>query len=237
MLTSIWDLLCASRLWLQDWEEAHVEPQYASVFAVLPDRLLDTLMHSVLTKLSQVEGSKTDIRVLAMIVVIEHREDERFCQIVDQQELCLHPGRGRPTRRFSKQGRGGNVAIYVRALLVLRVCQFRTLVDAETDIRIGSASTDLCGLQVAGALDSHRQNTNRRVERLAREHLFDIQGKEVRVIHHRAENRVNHIADERRQAGNLETAVLNARIHRGVCTTLTLPMSKPKVSPPMGLRT
>ena len=93
--------------------------------------------------------------------------------------------------------------MYVRVTLDLGMRQFRALIDAETNIWIRRASADLAALQASRTLDGNLQDTDGGVERLARKHLLDIQRKEVRVVHHWAEDRVDHVADESRQSRNL----------------------------------
>ena len=86
---------------------------------------------------------------------------------------------------------------------VLRLGQFGPLVDAHTDEWVRCHATHLAGFQVPGRANGNLQDADGGVERLTREHLLDVQREEVRVVHHWSEDRVNHIANECRQARDL----------------------------------
>lgn len=86
----------------------------------------------------------------------------------------------------------------VRAALVLRLCKLDTLVNTEADEGVGAATAELRTLEVARALDGNLKYTNSRVDRLAGEHLLKVQRKDVRLIHHGAEDTMNGVANESR---------------------------------------
>ena len=48
------------------------------------------------------------------------------------------------------------------------------------------------------------QNTDSAIQRLARQHLLDIEREEVGVVHHRREGRVHHVANESGQTRDLQ---------------------------------
>lgn len=76
----------------------------------------------------------------------------------------------------------------LRAALVLRSGQLCMVVDTEGDVWINRTTTDLVSGDAACAVDDDFNNTNCRVYRSPRKKLFEIEGKGVGVIHHRAED-------------------------------------------------
>ena len=85
----------------------------------------------------------------------------------------------------------------VRVRLPLRLRELGALVDAEADEGVGTASAELRAFEVARALDRDLEHADGRVDGLAREHLLEVEREDVGVVHHRAEDAVDRVADER----------------------------------------
>lgn len=88
----------------------------------------------------------------------------------------------------------------------MRLIQDLAVVDAKTDIRIGRSSTEFPAFDAPGRMYFDLQKADSRVQRSARKELFEIESKYIRLVHHRPEDAVDGIADETRQARNLQEA-------------------------------
>ncbi len=124
-------------------------------------------------------------------------------------------------------------------MLPLGLRKFCTLVEAERDEGVWTASAQFGTLEVSRALDGNLQHADCSVNGLARQHLLQVEREDIRLVHHRAKDTVNGVADESRQTRNLQS---NAHVGRGYeaeteVRPLTLPISNPNVSPPIGFRT
>lgn len=95
----------------------------------------------------------------------------------------------------------------LRALSVLRSCQLCSVVDTESNIWIGRSTTNLASLDATCAMNNDFDDANRRIYWSPGKKLFKIERKYVRLVHHGAENRVDHFTNERRQAGDLGASI------------------------------
>ena len=86
----------------------------------------------------------------------------------------------------------------VRVALELRLRELDAFIDAEADKGVGAPTPELRALEVACALDGDLENADSCVDRLAGEHLLKVQREDVGLVHHRAEDTMNGVANERR---------------------------------------
>lgn len=73
-------------------------------------------------------------------------------------------------------------------MLVLRLRQLFTIVEAEADERIRSTASDLVAFDTTCRVDGDLDNPNRSVQRSAGEELLEVEGKDVGVVHHRTKD-------------------------------------------------
>lgn len=125
----------------------------------------------------------------------------------------------------------------LRAVFVRSFCQLRQVVDTEANVWIRSSATNLARLDIARVVYSNFDDANRRVYRSPGKELFEIEGKHVGVIHHGAKDRVDHVANEGRQTGDLHKKVRPARkYHKAKVVARTyVPYVKAEGFTPYGL--
>lgn len=86
---------------------------------------------------------------------------------------------------------------YARVVLVLGMGELLAGVDAKRNVRIRRPSTDLASLETACGVNSDLEDTDRSIQRGTRQQLLEVQGKDIRVVHHRSQRCMGHFADKR----------------------------------------
>jgi len=74
--------------------------------------------------------------------------------------------------------------------------EFCTIVDGKADKRIWDATAYLGTFDAAGGMDGDLKDTDSCIERFTGQKLFEIEGKDVGLIHHGAECSMSHITNE-----------------------------------------
>lgn len=192
------------------------------------------------TKRFHIKGTCTNGRITSTSIAIHHFQDQGIIDIVNQDKegfiklgvlvvlnvLC--------TSNFSIVGIA-NVKSDVR------IQGTKEIIVPETIGRVNFNNQDTIG-RVYTWLLVHKKNANRPFYTLTqisctRHHTSNIQSKHIGCIHHGAQGGVHLLLDKRLEAGNLHTThlVYISTAHQKQ-QLLTLLISKPKVSPPTGLR-
>lgn len=71
-----------------------------------------------------------------------------------------------------------------------------TVVDAESDIRVGSTSTEFDSLDTSRSQHSDLEESNGSVQRCTRQELLKIKSEDIGFVHHGSKNAVDGLTNE-----------------------------------------